>query len=105
SAQRTCSAAPRAPQFANELRGGTARSNRRNQGHGSGSSSLAVTLIGSLTIRRHVPQRRLGRGQAGDWDAPGRAAHVVHAHLVAERNGGRIAALLTTDANLETRPL
>lgn len=47
--------------------------------------------------------RRLGRREARDGDAERRAAHIGHAGGVAELDGGRVAALLAADADLEVR--
>ena len=45
--------------------------------------------------------RGLRRGEAGDGQAEGRAAHVVHPGPVAELDGLRVAAVLAADAHLE----
>src|SRR5579884_1173302 len=61
---------------------------------------------GCLAIGRwpRPGERRLCRGQARDGHAEGRAAHVVQAEFVAERDGGRIAPVLAADADLEVGP-
>src|SRR5690606_35361307 len=46
-------------------------------------------------------QSHLRRGELGDRDAEGRAAHVVQADAVAEHDAGWIAAVLAADADLE----
>ena len=43
----------------------------------------------------------LSSSQARDRHAEGRAAHVVEAHVVAELDGGGIAAVLAADAQLD----
>ena len=43
----------------------------------------------------------LSSSQACDRHAEGRAAHVVEAHVVAELDGGRIAAVLAADTQLD----
>ena len=54
-----------------------------------------------------VPDRLLelglGRGQAGDRHPVGRAGHVVEARVVEEADGGRVAAVLAADADLQAR--
>src|SRR4051812_38048192 len=63
-------------------------------------------------LRRHRPrrsslvalrftERRLGGREAGDRHAEGRAAHVVHADLVAEVHAVGVAAVLAADADLQ----
>jgi len=52
-------------------------------------------------IRALLRERRLGRGEPGDWHPVGRAGNVVEADLVAEADGGRIAAVLAADAELQ----
>src|SRR2546427_122300 len=47
--------------------------------------------------------RRLRRRQAGDRDAVGRAAHVVHAGAMAEAYRARFTPVLAADADLEAR--
>src|SRR5260363_68666 len=64
-------------------------------------SSIAASsgLAGDL-----LAERRLRGGEARDRHTIGRARHVVHADLVAERDRGRIAAMLAADADLEVGP-
>ena len=45
----------------------------------------------------------MGGGEAGDWDAVGRAGDVVEADRVAELHGARLAAMLPADAHLQLR--
>ena len=42
----------------------------------------------------------LGGGQAGDWNTEGGAGHVVQSDIVAEHDGGGIAAVLTANAQV-----
>jgi len=53
--------------------------------------------------RRALPQRRLRRRKPRDRHAERGARHVVEADLVAERDRGRVAAVLAADAELELR--
>src|SRR5438034_1441148 len=46
---------------------------------------------------------RLRRSQTGDRDAVGGAADVVETHSLAERDRGRVAAVLAADAELDVR--
>src|SRR6478736_5431353 len=56
----------------------------------------------SLRLARdRLAERGLGRSQARDRHAIGRARHVVEADRVAEGDGGGIAAVLAADADLE----
>src|SRR5262249_57444054 len=48
-------------------------------------------------------ERRLAGRDAGDLDPVGRAGDVVQAHLVAEADGVRVAAVLAADAELDVR--
>src|SRR5262245_61580275 len=50
-------------------------------------------------------ERRLGRGEAGDRYAVGRAGDVIEASGLAERDRGGIAAVLAADAKLDVAPL
>src|SRR5258708_6136826 len=52
-------------------------------------------------IRALVRERRLGRGEPGDRHPIGRAGDIVEADLVAEADGGGIAAVLAADAELQ----
>src|SRR5690242_4046772 len=58
-----------------------------------------------LRLTRHrLADRGLRRGETGDRHAIGRARDIVEADLVAERDGGGIAAMLAADSNLESGP-
>src|SRR6266403_5618377 len=50
-----------------------------------------------------LAERGLRGGQPRDRDAVGRARDVIEANLVAERDGGGIAAMLSTDPDLDIR--
>ena len=45
----------------------------------------------------------MGSGEAGDWNAVGRAGDVVEADRVAELHGARFTAMLTADTDLQFR--
>src|SRR5437879_7485938 len=60
--------------------------------------------VGLRLARNRLAERGLGCGKAGDRHAIGRAGDVVEPDLVAERHGGRIAAMLTANADLQIRP-
>src|SRR5262245_66214627 len=48
-----------------------------------------------------LAERGLGRREAGDGDAERRAGDIVERELVAERDRGRVAAVLAADADLQ----
>src|SRR3954468_13623409 len=52
-------------------------------------------------LRLAVPERRLGRGQAGDRHAVGRGADIIEADALAEGDRGGVPAMLAADAELE----
>ncbi len=66
---------------------------------------MFVTVAEPRWVRRSwlrsLLQSCLGGGQAGDRHAERRAADVVQAHLVAERDRGGIATVFATDADLQ----
>src|SRR5439155_9913763 len=76
---------------------------RRDIGTTAGASllSLDVALAAGTDVR--LVERRLRRGQARQRDAERRAADVVQAELVAERDRARLAAVLAADAQLHVR--
>src|SRR5881296_3355981 len=49
-------------------------------------------------------ERRLRRGETGDGHAERRAGHVVHAHMVTELHRRGLAAVLSTNADLQVGP-
>src|SRR5581483_10009033 len=51
---------------------------------------------------RRLAERRLRGGEPRDLHAERRAGHVVESGLMAERHRGRVAAVLTADADLES---
>src|SRR6185369_10880914 len=64
----------------------------------SAERALALVARGRL-----LAQRRMRCGQAGDRDSEGRAGDVVEAHVVAELDAVRVAAVLAADPDLEAR--
>src|SRR5438045_1899068 len=94
---------------------GLADRTRRETRSGASICSVALYQIGRIeqTIARldrletvllvplRLAERRLGRRQPGDRHAEGRAAHVVHADLVAEMHAVGVAAVLAADADLQ----
>ena len=65
------------------------------------SSQTGESNTSSSLVALRLAQRGLGGGQAGDRHAERRAAHVVHADLVAEDHAVRVAAVLAADADLQ----
>src|SRR5688572_8513487 len=57
----------------------------------------------SIVLCLHAPaaDEGLGGGEAGDGNTEGRAGHIVEAHLLAEGDGGGIAAMLAANAELQ----
>ncbi len=97
------------PMVEGGLRGGAAATPRqapiaspRKRGEAMGAYSSRLTPSSRLA-RRVAPQRRLRGGEAGDRHAEGRAGDVVEADGLAERDRGRIAAVLAADAELDAR--
>src|SRR5262245_60961885 len=74
---------------------------RRQLGTRGWSPSRSAVLGSMGRVRTLDADRRLGGGEAGDRHAEGRAGHVVEAGLMAEGDGGGIAAMLATNADLE----
>src|SRR5262245_12399010 len=68
------------------------------------SHQFRISNLVSGGAGRPVAESGLGGGQAGDRHAKRRARHVVEPDLVAECNGGSIAAMLAADAELEVVP-
>src|SRR6185437_15144259 len=57
--------------------------------------SLACNVFAKRGLRRSKPRDRHTEGGAG---------HVIEVGLVTERDGGRVAAVLATDADFEVAP-
>src|SRR5580692_1739946 len=64
----------------------------------------SILKINSRLAGDALAERGLRRGKPCDRHAVGRARDVIEADLVAERNGGGIAAMLAADADLEIGP-
>src|ERR1700722_7889995 len=75
------------------------------------SVSLCVSVVEKSLFRSStfdfqlVAGARLGSSKAGSQNAEWRAGDIVHAHLVAELNRGRIAAVFAANSNLEATTL
>jgi hypothetical protein len=54
------------------------------------------------TLQTRTAQSRLRRCPHGDWDAVGRARHVVDPHVVKEGHGALVTPDLATNADGET---
>ena len=67
------------------------------------TSEAAQPPADDVGARARFVQCGLGRGQPGERHAERRAADVVEAELVAERDRARLAAVLAADAELEVR--
>ena len=89
----TCSHTKTAPAFHRENRGGLIqRFDIRREKKGSSFELLLQFLYGSLS-----------GSQTGDRNTERRAGHIVQTHVVAELDGGRVAAVLTADAQAQIR--
>jgi hypothetical protein len=69
------------------------------------TQSVGTSCLLSPSSFPLFPQRRLGRGQAGDGHAERAAAYVVEADFVAELDGVGVAAVLSADADLQVLSL
>ena len=66
--------------------------------------SLPQRQVASCGLVDADAEGGLGGGEAGDGDAVGAARDVVQPDRLAERDRGRVAAVLAADAHLEPRP-
>src|ERR1019366_361755 len=76
---------------------------RKMAGKNPGHVSLKNGCWGSRLAGDGLAECGLRRGQPRDRHAVGRAGDVIQSDLVAERDGGGIAAMLAANADLETR--
>src|SRR5436309_2761147 len=76
---------------------------KKEAGFGPASWHSTFQLFALRLARNRLAERGLRRGETGDRHAVGRAGDVVEADLVAEGDGGGIAAVLAADADLELR--
>src|SRR5258707_9321925 len=72
-------------------------------GHAPRSERRLPTLRRLRLPRRALAERGLGGGEACDGNAERRARDVIERNLVAERDGGGVAAVLAADPDLELR--
>src|SRR6185312_12207448 len=64
-------------------------------------TNRSLSLLRSTLSLRGILNRRMRRGESRDWDAEGRAAHIIQADLVAEDHRLRVTTMFAADSALQ----